>query len=132
MRLPDCSKLAVNWKNCNDVTIFLHDVIVKVFWSFFVSLVKFIYWSKFLVNIITLSGVMTIFFYNGLTRYLKIENTPVWLLPNIWRLGQVTDTKSGANVSHRMLLNAGKCQGYSFYRFWVIVGKPTVKREGVS
>ena len=24
-----------------------------------------------------------------------------------------------------MLLNAAKCQGYSFYRFWVINGKPT-------
>ena len=24
-----------------------------------------------------------------------------------------------------MLLNAAKCQGYSFYHFWVIKGKPT-------
>ena len=24
-----------------------------------------------------------------------------------------------------MLLNSAKCQGYSFYRFWVIKGKPT-------
>ena len=24
-----------------------------------------------------------------------------------------------------MLLNAAKCQGYSFYRLWVIKGKPT-------
>ena len=24
-----------------------------------------------------------------------------------------------------MLLNAAKCQGYSFYLFWVIRGKPT-------
>ena len=24
-----------------------------------------------------------------------------------------------------MLLNAGKCQGYSFYLIWVIKGKPT-------
>ena len=24
-----------------------------------------------------------------------------------------------------MLLNAAKCQGYSFYCFWVIKGKPT-------
>ena len=23
-----------------------------------------------------------------------------------------------------MLLNAAKCQGYSFYRFWVVKGKP--------
>ena len=28
---PDCSKLAVNLKNSNDVTIFGHDAIAKVF-----------------------------------------------------------------------------------------------------
>ena len=37
------------------------------FWRFFVSLVKFSYWSKFHVNIITDSGIMTILFYKGLT-----------------------------------------------------------------
>ena len=31
MWLPDCSKLAVNWQNYNDVTICLYDVIVNVF-----------------------------------------------------------------------------------------------------
>ena len=29
-----------------------------------------------------------------------------------------------------MLLNASKCQGYNFYRFWVIKGKPTVGGGG--
>ena len=38
---------------------------------------------------------------------------------------QVMDTKFGTNVSNRMLLNAAKCHGYSFYCFWVIKGKPT-------
>ena len=123
--LPDCSKLAKNPKNNNDVIIFRHDVNVKFFWLCFVSLVKFSYCSKFHVNIITGSGIMTIFFYKGLTRNPEIGNTPVWVLPNIWRLGQVMDTKFGTNVSNRMLLNAAKCQGYSFYRFWVIKGKPT-------
>ena len=33
-------------------------------------------------------------------------------------------TKFGTNVSNKMLLNAAKYQGYSFYRFWVIKGKP--------
>ena len=68
---------------------------------------------------------MTIFFYKGLTRNPEIGNTPVWVLPNIWRLGRVMDTKFGTNVSNRMLLNAAKFQGYSFYRFWVIQRKPT-------
>ena len=31
IRLPDCSKLAINWKNDNDVTVFRHDVIVNFF-----------------------------------------------------------------------------------------------------
>ena len=95
------------------------------FWRCFVSLIKFSCWSKFHVNIITGSGVMTIFFYKGLTRNTEIGNTPVWVLPNIRRLGQVRDTEFGRNVYNKILLNDAKCQGYSFYRFWVIKGKPT-------
>ena len=47
------------------------------FYAFFVSLVKFSYCSKFHVNIITGSGVMTISFYKGLARNPEIRNTPV-------------------------------------------------------
>ena len=72
------------------------------------------YWSKFHVNIITSSRVMAIFFYNGLTRNLEIENTPIRNLSYIWRLGQVGNTKFVTNVSNEMLLNAAKCQVYSF------------------
>ena len=68
---------------------------------------------------------MTIFFYKGLTRNPEIGNTSVWVLPNIWRLGWVMDTKFGTNVSNKMLLYAAKFQDYSFYRFWNIKGKPT-------
>ena len=67
----------------------------------------------------------TIFFYKRLTRNPKIGNTHVWVLPNIWRLGQVRDTEFGTDVSNEMLLNAAKYQGYIFYSFWVIKGKPT-------
>ena len=125
IRPLDCSKLAKNPENDNDVTIFRHDVIVNFFWRCFVSLVKFSYCSKNHVNIITRSGIMTIFFYKGLTRNSDIGNTLIWVLPNIWRLGRVMDTKFGTNVSTRILLNAAKFQGYSIYRFWVIKGKPT-------
>ena len=85
IRPPDCSKLAKNPKNDNDVTIFRHDVNVKFFWRCFVSLVKFSYWSKFHVNIITGSGIITIFFCKELARNPEIGNTPVWVLPKIWR-----------------------------------------------
>ena len=80
IRLLDCSKLAVCWKNFNEVSIFGHDVSVKFFDV--VSLVKFCYWPKFHVNIIADPGVMTIPFYKGSTRNPKIGSTP-----NIVRLG---------------------------------------------
>ena len=79
---------------------------------------------SFTDNIITGSGFMITYFYKRLTTNLEIGNTPVRVLPNIWRLGRVKDTKYGTNVSNEMLLNATKCQGYSFYRFLVIKGKP--------
>ena len=129
IQLPHWSKLAINRKTENDITISWHEIIVKFFWGCFVSLVKFSYCPKFHVNIITSSGIMTNFFYKGLTRNPEIGNTPVWVLPNICRLGQVRDTKFGANVSNKILLKAAKCQGCSFYRFWVIKRKPSEERE---
>ena len=98
------------------------DIIVKFFWRWFVSLVKFNYWSKFHV---TGSWVMRILFYKELTRNPEIRNTPVWVSPNIWTLGPTADTKFGAIVSTKMLLNAAKYQVYLFYCFWVVKGKPT-------
>ena len=77
-------------------------------------------WSKFHANTITGSGGMTISFYKTLTRNPEIGNTPVWVLPNIRGLGWVRNTKFGTNISNKMALNAGKCQGYSFYHFWVM------------
>ena len=61
----------------------------------------------------------------GLTRNPEIGNTPVWVLPNTCRLGQVMDTKFGTSVAHKILLKAAKFQGYSSSCFWVIKGKPT-------
>ena len=63
----DSSKLAITQENGNYIKICWHHVIVIFFfffffWSCFVSLVRFSYWSEFYVNIITGSGVMTIFF----------------------------------------------------------------------
>ena len=78
----------------------------KLFGRCFVFLTKFSYWSTFHVNTITGSGVITIYFYKGLTRNPEIGNTPVSVLPNIWRLGQVGDTIFGMDVSNEMLLNA--------------------------
>ena len=103
----------MTWRHC------------KVFWRCFVYLVKFSNWSKFHVNIITGSRVMTISFHKGLTRNPKIENTSTWVLPNIWRLGRVRNTKFGTDVPNKILLNAAKCPGYNFYCFCIIKGKST-------
>ena len=102
IQFPGCSKLAINWKKWQwrqNLPTWHH---CKNFWRQFVSLVKFRYWFKFHVNIIIGSAVMTIFFYKGLTRILEIGNTPVWVLPNLWRLRQVRDTKFSMNVSNEM------------------------------
>ena len=45
------------------------------------------------------SGVMIIFVYKGLTRDPEIGSALFWVLPNIWRLGRIRDTKFGMNVS---------------------------------
>ena len=67
------------------------------------------------------SGVSIVLFYKG----LKMKMPVVWVLPNIWRLGQIRNTKFGTDVSKEMFLHATKCQSYIFYCFWVIKGKPT-------
>ena len=114
MRPESGCRIASNWPDCfrllqndNDVTIFRHDVIATFFWRCFVSLVKFSNWAKFHVNIITGSGVMTIFFNKWLIRNPEIENTLVWVLHNIWRLGRVRDTKFGRNIS--LVRNVTEC-----------------------
>ena len=113
------SRIAISWKDDKtSSSIFLKLLSI--------SLVKFSYWSKFLVNIIT--GVMAIFIYKELKSQI-IGNIPIWVLPNNWRLKQVRNTKFGMNVSKKMLLNAAKCQGYTFYHLWVIKEKPTVESK---
>ena len=61
--LPDCSKLAINWKNDNYVTI-----------ANLTSSSNFSEVAMF-VNIITGSGVMTVFAFKELTRKPEIGNT---------------------------------------------------------
>ena len=123
--------MAVNWKNVNDVILW-HEVIVKLFWRRLISFIKFSCWSTFYVNIITGFEAMAISFYKRFTRNQEIVKTTVWVFPNIWRLRRVKNTKFSTNLSNKVLRNSAKCQGYSFYRFWVIKGKPPglVGRKG--
>ena len=75
----------------------------------------FSYWSKFSTNIVIDSRVMTIFIYNGLTRNLEIGTIPVYVLPNVWTLGQVRDSKFGTNVSNKMLLVTARFYLYNVH-----------------
>ena len=74
---------------------------------------------------------MTILLLKGLTRNPEIGNISDWVLTHIWRVAQVREEWIRRNDSDEMLLNAVKCQGYSFYRFWVINGKPTGEKVKV-
>ena len=78
-------------------------------------LVKVSYWSKFHVNIRLM--VLELWQFSFIKHWLEIRKSEiVWVLPNIWRLGQFRNIKFGANVSNEMLLNAAKW--YRFYHFW--------------
>ena len=57
---------------------------------------------------------MTIYFYKGLTQNPEIGNTPVLVLPNIWRMRRVRDTKFGTDVPNEILLNVAKSQCSAF------------------
>ena len=132
-------RIAPNWPKIEKMTMTskFSDMMSSLwffffFWRCFISLVKFSNWSKFHVNMKLGSGSgfvlvlnLSVFFYKGLTRNLEIGNNLVWVLFHIWRLGWVRDTKFGTDVSKKILLNAAKCQGNSFYRSSVIKGKST-------
>ena len=123
-RLPEGPKLAISWKNYYDVTIFRHDVIIIFFdiVSFLLSLLvnspSFMSISSLVLELWQLS------FIKDWSEIRKSEKPSSKLfstcagccgfeIPNL------------AHVSNKMLLNAEKWQGYSFYHFWVINGKPT-------
>ena len=100
-----------------------------IFSKFFFSLVNFGHWSKFHVNIMTGSGFMTISFYKGLTRYLEIRNTSVWVLHNIWRLGRVRSSNLAQKALTKCYWMLRNTRVTAFTGFWVIKGKLT---EGIK
>ena len=77
MRPESGFRIASKWPKIGKMTMTSQFSYMTSFSDCSVSLVKFSYWSKFHVNITTDFGVMTIFFYEGLTRNLGIGNTPV-------------------------------------------------------
>ena len=121
----DVSKMVINQKNDNDITTCRHDNIAKFFWHCF--LLSSLVTGPSFMSISSL--VLSYDNFPSLGMDQKSRNILVWVLPNLWRLVQVRDIRFGTNVSHEMLLNAAKCQAYSFYCFWEFKEKPT---EGVG
>ena len=68
-------RIASKWPKFGKMTMTSQFSDITSLSNCFVPLVKFSYWSKFHVNITSNSGVMTIFFYEVLTRNLGIGNT---------------------------------------------------------
>ena len=88
IRLSDCSKLVINQNNDDDVTICRHVVIVK-FFDVILSLLSTL-----------VTGPKSRFL--SFAQYLEIPGR---------------DTRFDTNISNKLLLNAVKCQGYSFNYF---------------
>ena len=105
---PDCSKLAINRKNDNDITIRWHDVIVTFFYVAVFLLSSLVTGPSFmLISLLVLEfwqfifirdwpeiqksemPLSAIYFHKGLARNPEIRNAPVWVLPNIWRMGEL-------------------------------------------
>ena len=121
-----CLRTAPNWPKVRKMTMkwqFLDMTSSSEFFDVVLFLFSNLVTGPSFMSISSL--VLELWQFSFIRDWPEIGNTPVWVLPNIWRLGRVMDTKFGTNVSNKMLLNAVKFQSYSFYRFWVIKGKPT-------
>ena len=128
MRLESGFRIAPNWSKIGKMTMtsqLYYMTSSSNFFDFFLCLLLSLVTVPSFMSISSLVLELWQFYFIRDWPEIRKWNTPVWVLPNIWRLGQVRDTKFGTSVFNKMLLNATKCQGYSFYRFWVIKGKPT-------
>ena len=96
---------------------------LSFFCHYFLSLVKFIYWSMFNINIITGSGVLDQKSGNWKFPCLGFAEIRIYL--ETGASFSSLDTKFGKKVSNKFILYLAKYQGYSLYGFCVIKGKPT-------
>ena len=118
-------RMAANWSNIGKKTI------TSYFGYITSSLIFFDVFVFLLSDLVTGPNLMSISwqvlelwqFYKILNRNSEIGNALAWVLPNIWGLERVGNTKRGMNVLNKHLLNATKCTCYSFDHFWVIKRK---------
>ena len=124
IRPPDCSKLAKNPKNNNDVTIFRHDVNVIFFDVVLFLLSSLVTDPSFMLISSLVLELWQFSFIRDWPEIRKSEIPPSEFCPISGDWGELW-IPNLARMSNRMLLNGAKFQGYSFYRFCVIKGKPT-------
>ena len=125
IRLLDCSRLAINWKTDNDITISQHYVGVSFF-----DVGLFLLWS--LVTGPSFMSISSLFLelrQFSLARdwpeLRKSEIPPSEFHQIYGDWGKLIIPRFSTNFSKEMLLNVVKRQDYSFYPVWVIKGKPT-------
>ena len=106
-----------------------HDVIVN-FFNVVVFLLSSLITGPSLISISPLVLESWQFsFITGLTRNLEIGNSPVLILPSIWRLGWVREIKFDTNFFNEKLLNAVKCQSHiQLLTFLIHKGKTKGKK----
>ena len=100
------------------------------FWRCFVFLVEFSYLSKFHVNMIMVQELWQFVFIRDWPKIQKLEISPSEFCPisGDWGEKRIPNLSRTSLIrSYWMLQNARGC---SFYRFWVIKGKPTGGGEG--
>ena len=97
--LPDCSKLAINRKNDNDVTVSQQDAVANFFDVNVFFLSSLVIGPSFMSISLLVLEIWQFSFYKGLARNLEVGNIPVWAFPKIWRLGWIRDTKFRTNVN---------------------------------
>ena len=124
MRLPNCSKLVINWKNDNDIAICRHGVNVS-FFDLAVFLLLYLVTGPSFMSISLLFLELWFSFIRYLPEIPKLEVPPSEFGPISGDWGESGIPYLALMFLIKSLLNAAKCQGYSFYRFWIIEGKPT-------
>ena len=89
----------------------------QLFWRCHVSLSKFSNWSKFNVNIISGSRVMTIVVYKWLTRNLKFRNTPSDFCPTSgdWSNLGIPNLACMSQMKRYWMLKNAKVTAFTFF-----------------
>ena len=118
-------------KKDNDFKICWHNVIVNFFHLAVFVLSRLVTGSSFMSIIWLVQEIWQFLSIQNRSEIRKSEmhRSEFCQISGDWSNLELRDTKFGANVSNKKLLNAEKYQGYSFYCFWIIRGKPK-KRGG--